>query len=294
MAVDVEEPQRLGTGGGVQAGQRHDQVRCLAGGGELAELAADRLDFRCPVQAEHPAQRRGRDPGGAFGPGLAGQGQEHQGQQRGSQPVVAVAEPAVDLAGGLQQTGLLQGGQRQQQPGQRVPGTRGEGRLGALAEQPPPGQRPLPVPGHRIRQHGKQLARGRRLAVPPARHAVLAARPDPAQRAADGERRHPGRGRDPPQRLAAGVQLGDPGRQPGRELRRALRPAARRDQPGHPARGHRLVPPPDGGRVHPECLRHLPLRRGPQPDQLHRGQPAARLVPAIPGEGGQPVHLTQR
>ena len=301
MPVHVEESQRLGAGGGVAAGQRHDQVRGLAGRGELAELAADGLDFRRPVQAQHPAQRRGRDPGGAFGPGLAGQGQEHQGQQRGSQPVVAVAEPAVDLAGGLQQPGALQGGQRQQQPGQRVPGTGGEDRLGALAEQPPPGQRPLPVPGHRIGQHRQRLIR--RLAVPLLRHAALigvtvpgpslAARQDPAQRGPDGERRHPGRRRDLPQRLAGGVQPGDPGRQPGRQLRRAFGPAPGRDQPGHPGRGQRLVPPPDGGRVHPERLRHLPLRRRPQPDQLHRRQPAARLVPAIPGEGGQPVHRDQ-
>ena len=173
MPVGVEEPQRLGAGGGVAAGQRHDQVRCLAGGGELAELAADRLDFRCPVQDWHPAQRRGRDPGGAFGPGLAGQGQEHQGEQRGSQPVVAVAESAVDLAGGLQQPGCLQRGQGQQQPGQRVPGTRGEDRLGALAGQPPPGQNPLPVPGHRVRQHRQRLARGRRATVLLIRHAAL-------------------------------------------------------------------------------------------------------------------------
>jgi hypothetical protein len=33
-----------------------------------------------------------------------------------------------------------------------------------------------------------------------------AARPDPAQRVADGERRDPGRGRDLPQRLPGGVQ----------------------------------------------------------------------------------------
>jgi hypothetical protein len=68
MPVHVEEAQRLGTGRGVPAGQRHDQVRCLAGRGELAERAADRLDFRRPVQAQH----RGRDPRGALGPGLVG------------------------------------------------------------------------------------------------------------------------------------------------------------------------------------------------------------------------------
>ena len=40
-----------------------------------------------------------------------------------------------------------------QQPGQRVSQARGERRRGALAQQPEPGQRPLTVPGHRIRQH---------------------------------------------------------------------------------------------------------------------------------------------
>ena len=40
-----------------------------------------------------------------------------------------------------------------QQPGQRVSRARGERRRGALAQQPEPGQRPLTVPGHRIRQH---------------------------------------------------------------------------------------------------------------------------------------------
>ena len=36
VPVRVEEPQRLGAGRGLPAGQRHDQVRCLAGRGELA------------------------------------------------------------------------------------------------------------------------------------------------------------------------------------------------------------------------------------------------------------------
>ena len=71
VPVHVEEPERVRPGRGVAAGQRHDQVRGLPGGGELAELAADRLDLRRPVQPEHPAQRRGRDPGGALGPTAA-------------------------------------------------------------------------------------------------------------------------------------------------------------------------------------------------------------------------------
>src|SRR3954452_14379026 len=37
VPVNVEEPQRLGACGGVAAGQRHDEVRRFAGGGELAE-----------------------------------------------------------------------------------------------------------------------------------------------------------------------------------------------------------------------------------------------------------------
>jgi hypothetical protein len=36
-------------GGGVVAGQRHHQVCCLPGGGELGGLAADRLDLRRPA-----------------------------------------------------------------------------------------------------------------------------------------------------------------------------------------------------------------------------------------------------
>ena len=43
----------------------------------------------------------------------------------------------------------------------------------------------------------------------------LAARPDPAQRGPDGERRDPGRHGDLPQRLPGGVQPGDPCRQRG-------------------------------------------------------------------------------
>src|SRR6266700_6063841 len=64
-------PSASGAGGGVVAGDRHLQVRGLAGGGELAELAADRPDFGRPVQAQHPAERGRGDPGGALGPRLA-------------------------------------------------------------------------------------------------------------------------------------------------------------------------------------------------------------------------------
>ena len=293
VAVHVEEPEGVRPGLGVPAGQRHDQVRGPAGGGELAELAADGLDLRGPVQAQHPAQRGRRDPGGALGAGLAGQGQEYQRQQRGGQPVVPVLEPAVDLAGAAEQASRLQGGQREQQPGQRVPGAGREHRPGALAEQAPAGQRPLSVPPHRVRQHRNRLvpvlpsprlpgADGGRIAGTGGGH--------PAERAADAERQHPGRRRDLPQRLAPGIQVPDPGHRLRRQLGRLPRAAAGWHQPGHPAAGQRPIPPPDRGRVHPEPLRHLGLRRGPQPDQLHRGQPPARLVGGVPGERGQPVH----
>ena len=280
------------------AGQRHDQVRCLGGRGELAELAADRLDFRRPVQAEHPAQRAGRDPGGAFGPGLAGQGQERQSQQRGGQPVEPVREPAVDLPGRGQQPRGLQRGQRQQQPGQRIPGPGNEHRFGALAQQTPPGQRPLPVPWHRIRQHRDRRAwalviiSGNQAGAACGRRGPPACR-HPAQRVAHAERRHPGRRGDLAQSRPRRIQFPDPRGQLRRQLRGALRSPPRRDQPGHPARGQRLIPPPHRDRVHPERRRGLRLADRAQPDQLHRGQPPARLIPAIPGERGQPVHRHQ-
>ncbi len=314
MPVGVQEPERLGPGGGVPAGQRHHQLRRFPGGGELAELAADRLDLRRPVQAEHPAQRRGRHPGGALGPRLAGQGQEHQGQQRRGQAVIPVPQPPVDLAGAFEQAGVRQGGQRQQQPGQRIPRPLGEHRLGALAEQPPPGQRPLGAAGYRVRQHRQRLLTARCGIVPPGRRAplagavtgVLAGRAwpagrafpagtgrHPAERVPDAERRHPDRRRDLPQARPGRVQPGDPRDHLAGQLPRAFRAPPGRDEPGHAARGQRPVPPPDRRRVHPERRRDLALRRGPQPDQLHCGQPPPGLVPGVPPKRGQPVHRDQ-
>ncbi len=76
---------------------------------------------------------------------------------------------------------------------------------------------------------------------------------------------------------------------PGVSFRHALRLGPGRDQPRPPAADQRPIPPPDRSRVHPERFRRLALRRGPQPDQLHRGQPTTRLVLGIPGEGAQPA-----
>ena len=282
-----------------QAGQRHHQLGGLARGGQLAQLAADRLDLRRPVQAQHPAQCRGRDPRGALGPRLAGQRQERQGQQRRRQAVEPVLEPAVHLSRSVQQAGALQRGQRQQQPGQRIPRAGSEHRHGALAQQTPPGQHPLGVPRHRVGQH-----RNRALACvivpgvqaraifggpgsgPPARH-------HPAQRVAHAERGHPGRRSDLAQGRPRRIQFPDPRRQLRRQLGGPLRAPPRGDQPGHPARRQRLIPPPHRDRIHPERRRGLRLADRPQPDQLHRRQPPARLIPRIPGERGQPVHRHQ-
>ena len=205
VPVDVEEAERVRPRRGVVAGQRHDQVRGLACGGELAELAADCLDFRRPVQAQHPAQRGGRDPGGALGPRFAGQGQEHQGQQCRGQPVEPVLEPAVDLTGSIQQPGVLQGRHREQQPGQRIPGARREHRDSPFAQQAPPGQRPLTITRHRIRQHRNHSALTCVIiAAGVQAHGVFSgtgrgppAGRDPAECVADAERGHPGRRGDP-------------------------------------------------------------------------------------------------
>ena len=312
MPVDIEEPQLTGAGGGVAAGDRHLQLRGLPGGGELAELAADRLDLRGPVQAQHPAQRPDVDPGGALGAGLAEQRLEHPQDQHGVQPVEPVPQSSVHRAGAFQQASAAERGQRQQQARQRVAGAGDEDRDGALAEQPEPGQRPLPVPARRIRQHRQQLP-ARRPALSsgflsggssglisgrlPASGGLLPGgalarrgRAGRAQRVADRRLRHPGRGGDLSLGPALPVQLPDPRRHLRSQLRRPPRALPGRDQARHPAAGQRPVPPPHGHRDHPERARHPHLGRGVQLHQLHRGQPPARLVPGVPRERRQPVH----
>ncbi len=318
MPVHIQEPERLRLGPGVVAGQCHDQVFRLACGGQLGELAADRLDLRGPVQAQHPAQRARRDAGGSLRPRLPQQGEEHQGEQCCVEAVEPVPELPVYGAGAGQQPRGLQRRQRQQQPGQRVARPRREHRRGGLTEQPPPGERPLPGAGHGVWQHRQpSLLLTRRdpgragvLALPGARgltRLLLTSRrlgflscgggSSPARAApqgvADAGHRHPRHRRDLGQGLAGRVQPADPRHHLRGQPRRPLRPLARRDQPGHPTLGQRLVPPPHGDRVHPERLRDLRLAGRPQPHQLHRGQPPARLIPGVPGEGGQPMHQHQ-
>ena len=105
-----------------------------------------------------------------------------------TQVVEPVAEPPVDLAGAGQQPGIGQRRQGEQQPGQRVPGAGGERCHGAFAQQPEPGQRPLAVPRHRIRQHRQRAARllSRRLlsGLPGGRCFILRGRLRGAQHAA--------------------------------------------------------------------------------------------------------------
>ncbi len=302
MPVDVHEPEGVRPGRGVVAGQRHLQLGGLAGGRELAELAADRLDLRGPVQAQYPAQRGRGDPGGALGAGLAQQRHEHQHDQHDLKPVEPVPQPPVYRPRAGQQPGLRQRRQRQQQPGQRVFRARRERRRGSLAQQPEPRQRPLPVPGHRVRQHRQRLrlrrAREVRVrevlacgdAVSAARVLAARGRPGRAQHVADRGFRYPRRGSDPGLAGALPVQLPDPRHHVRGQPGGPLRPFAGRDQACDPAAGQRLRPPPHAHRDHPERLRHLRLSRGLQLHELHRRQPPGHLISRVPRERRQPVH----
>ena len=159
VPIDAEEPEVVRAGRRAAPGYGHLQVRGLAGGGEPGELAADRLGFRCPVQAQDAAHRRRGDAGGALGAGLAQQRLQHLVDQDRVQAVVAVADPGVDLAGAFQQARVRQGGQSDQQPGQRV-GPPAANTGAAPSPKPEPGQDAFPVPRHRVRQHRQQPAGG--------------------------------------------------------------------------------------------------------------------------------------
>ena len=284
------------------AGQRHDQRRGFPGPCQPGELAADRLDLRRPVQAQHPAQRGRRAPGRALGPRLPQQRQEHQHDQHHLQPVKPVPHPAVGGPGALQQPGARQRGQRQQQPGQRIAGTGREHRGGALAQQPEPGQHPLAVPRHRVRQHRQRLllpARGllpgrSRISGRPSGSALSGTiAPGRAQHITDRRFRHPGRGGDAGLAQALPVQFPDPRHHGGVQPRGSPRALAVRDQARDPAGRQRLLPPPHAHRDHPERLRHLRLGRGLQLPQLHRRQPAPGLIPASHVNVASPcTHIT--
>ena len=174
------------------------------------------------------------------------------------------------------------------------------GIIAALPEQPVPGQRPLPVPRHRAGQHRQLILRpggllAGRSGVPVSRavRGGIGSGPpgrDAAQRGADRDRRYPGRGGDRGLRFPCRGQLPDQLRQLRRQLRRALRPPLSRRQPGQPAAPVPVQPPPQRHHADPERVRDLLLRRRLQLRQLHRRQPAPRLVPALPAERHQAVH----
>src|SRR5660398_271301 len=122
--------------GQVVSGNRGLQLARTTQLGELVDFAADGLDLRGPVQAEHPAQVGRVDPGGALGAGLPSQSAQHALDEHRVQAVEPVRQP-VDLVRAAQQAGGLQCGHRQEQPGQRDPGRGGEHRCGALERAPP-------------------------------------------------------------------------------------------------------------------------------------------------------------
>ena len=257
-----------------------------------ASSAADRLDFRGPVQAQHPAQRVRRDRGGALGAGLAQQRHEHQHDQHDLKAVEPVPQPPVYLPRAVQQPGARQRRQREQQPGQRVARARREYRRGSLAQQPErasarsasgapnpaaPQAHPAPAPRRPCRcpcPRGPGL-RGRR-------RALARGRAGQARHAADRGFRHSRRGGDRGLAGAVAVQLTDPPDHLRGQLRGPPRPLGRRDQARDPAGGQRPGPPPHARRDHPERLRHLHLGRGLRLDQLDRRQPARRQIPRNP------------
>ena len=166
------EPDQVIQGSGIPSMYRKPRVRPL-----LGVVAGDRqLPAARPSKASSPSLRRivltsgarsspSTRPSAAGGTRvapsarLAQQRQEHQQHQHRLQPVEPVLQPAVHVPGCLDRPGAGQGGQRQQQPGQRIPRPRREHRRGALPEQPVPGQRPLPVPRHRAGQHRQLILR---------------------------------------------------------------------------------------------------------------------------------------
>ena len=100
----------------------------------------------------------------------------------------------------------------------------------------------------------------------------------PRRSAAASARRRPARRSAPPARASAST------RPSARGGRGPARPPRRRPAPGPTARwwpGPPRTPPPPGPATRPAAAPAAPR------------QPAARVVPGIPGEGGQPVHRDQ-
>ena len=308
------------------AGHRGQPVAGRARRGEPADLAADRLDLRRPVQPQHPTQRDRVDPGRALRAGLAQQRPEHALAQHRIQRVEPVAELAVHLVRGLHQPGRRQRGHRQQQPGQRRPRARREHRR-RIPDQPEPRQHPLGRARHRIRQHRHpgRLGQGRRRCGSRnrCRTRILTSRPaldlrlalrlglrrqcsigtgwgptlvgvavdvGGSDSVADTALRHPRRGGDRAIGRPARTQPADGGHRLTGQLRLAFGAFAFRQQPGHPRIGEPGVPAPQRGRLHRERLGDLELGGGLDPHQRHRREPAPHGVAVVPGVGQVAVH----
>jgi MMPL family len=126
VPVWVKEPKCLRAGGGVPAASAVISSPALP-------AAASSPSLRRIVLTSGARSRPSTRPSAAGGTrvapsawGLTPQGQEHQGQQCGGQPIEPVLKPPVDVPRAAEQPGVLQRREREQQPGQRVPGTRGE------------------------------------------------------------------------------------------------------------------------------------------------------------------------
>ena len=80
VPVDIQHHPRLTVvtvAGQLMPGHRGQQLIGLVLVGEPADLAADSLHLRGPVQSEHSTQRMRVDPGGALRARLAGQAAQH-------------------------------------------------------------------------------------------------------------------------------------------------------------------------------------------------------------------------
>ncbi len=106
----------------------------------------------------------------------------------------------------------------------------------------------------------------------------------------DRELRHPQRQADLFQGFPRRPEGDHPGHQLTGHLRRPFRARLARHQPGDPARGVLLPPPPQRHRARPEPGGHIHRGSHLQLDQLHRRQPAARLITGIPGIHQHAVH----
>jgi hypothetical protein len=161
VPVDVEHRQQVRARrvqpGDVGGGHRGQQLPSPTSGSQGGDLAADGLNLRGPVQPQHPTQGVRVEPGRAFGARLPGQCPQHPFEQHGVQAVEPVRQAPENLCGTTQQPSGLQGGDRQQQPGQGNPGRGSELGVG-VGQLPPPCRGPLTVKVGRRRERRQTVA----------------------------------------------------------------------------------------------------------------------------------------